>query len=162
MIQVVGLDNQTQSNFEKLYSDYQKRNRLFYLIETNNTVEDDVLKAFQWARENVGPVNILIHCAQVSNSSKIIDGNTKFWKSIFDTNVIGPCIATREAVKDMKTNKINGHIIYINYHAEDSLQADFNIYFASKQALASLTESLRQELKLIENKIKVSVSIVLY
>jgi len=45
----------------------------------------------------------------------ILSGNTNDWKKMFDTNVIGLNICTREAVRIMEELKINaGHIININ------------------------------------------------
>jgi len=45
----------------------------------------------------------------------IISGNSNDWKTMFDTNVMGLNICTREAVKIMEETKIKaGHIININ------------------------------------------------
>jgi NADP+-dependent farnesol dehydrogenase len=41
-------------------------------------------------------------------------GNSDEWKVMFDTNVLGPSICSREAVKIMQELKTIGHIININ------------------------------------------------
>ncbi|KAJ3640526.1 hypothetical protein Zmor_003819 [Zophobas morio] len=47
-------------------------------------------------------------------STNLTEGKTEDWKSVFDLNVIALRIATREAVKIMKENKISGHIVHVN------------------------------------------------
>lgn len=44
----------------------------------------------------------------------IVSGNSDEWKIMFDTNVLGPSICSREAVKIMQELKSIGHIININ------------------------------------------------
>ena len=122
--------------------------------------EEDILKVFEWTSKNLGPVHILINNAAASNQTTLMDGKTEDWKSVFDLNVIGLCIATREAVKIMKENKINGHIIHINSvlgHQVVNVPR-INVYPASKFAVTALTETLRQELNHLGLKIKISVS----
>ncbi|KAJ3651601.1 hypothetical protein Zmor_017630 [Zophobas morio] len=120
--------------------------------------EGDILKVFEWTSKNLGPVHILINNAAASNQTTLMDGKTEDWKSVFDLNVIGLCIATREAVKIMKENKINGHIIHINSvlgHQVVNVPR-INVYPASKFAVTALTETLRQELNHLGLKIKIS------
>jgi len=68
------------------------------------------------------------------------------WKTMFDVNVMGLCICTREAVKLMREAGIDdGHIININSvlgHIVKSMIA----YCGTKHAVTALTEGLRQEL----------------
>jgi len=80
------------------------------------------------------------------------------WKEIIDTNVLGLCIATREAVKDMRTNNVDGHIIHINSIGGHGVSyfPQLNVYAASKHAVTALTETLRQELNSISSKIKIT------
>ncbi|KAF5298283.1 hypothetical protein FQR65_LT09794 [Abscondita terminalis] len=130
----------------------------FYEFVADFSKEEDILKTFKWADENVGPVHILINNAGLREHTNLVSGNTEFWKSCFDTNVLGLCIATREALKAMNENNIFGHIIHINsinghkvcYHSHS------NIYPASKFAVTALTETLRQELNSIGSKTKVT------
>ncbi|KAF2890678.1 hypothetical protein ILUMI_15495 [Ignelater luminosus] len=93
-----------------------------------------------------------------TEATNLTDGDSQLWKEIFDTDVLGLCIATREAVKDMRENKVAGHIIHINSvggHYIPNLP-NTNVYPASKHAVTALTETLRQELNSIGSKIKVT------
>lgn len=79
-----------------------------------------------------------------------------------DTNVLGLAIASREAIKIMQENNIDGHIVNINSvagHLVASLPF-LNVYPASKYAVTALTETLRKELVAIQSKIKISVSTI--
>lgn len=93
-------------------------------------------------------------------ATNLTEGKTEYWKKILDLNVMGLCIATREAVKDMRKNKVDGHIIHINSIAGHTVPhyPNLNVYPASKFAVTALTETLRQELNSIGSKIKISVS----
>ncbi|KAK4880618.1 hypothetical protein RN001_008764 [Aquatica leii] len=129
-----------------------------HAIETDISKENDVLHAFKWIKENLGPIHILINNAGIARVTTLIDGKTEYWKDVFDVNVLGLCIATKEAVKDMRSNNINGHIIHINSilgHKSPGFP-NINVLPASKYAVTALTETLRQELNLIDSKIKIS------
>ncbi|RZC35874.1 hypothetical protein BDFB_013527, partial [Asbolus verrucosus] len=67
-------------------------------------------------------------------------------------------MATREAVKIMKANSINGHIVHINSMCGHRVPGVpyINVYAASKYAVTALTETLRQELNQLGSKIKVT------
>lgn len=130
-----------------------------YAVKADVSSEEDILKAFKWTTDNLGPVSILINNAGVIKQTNLVEGDTKLWKQIFDTNVIGLCVATREAVKIMKANKIDGHIIHINSVVghKASYHQYSNVYPASKFAVTALTETLRQELNHLNLKIKITV-----
>lgn len=69
-------------------------------------------------------------------------------------------IATREAIRSMRENKIDGHIININSvvgHMVPILPNQ-NLYPASKHAVTAFTETLRLDLVKLGSKIRVSVS----
>lgn len=91
-----------------------------------------------------------------------LDGSTEDWRRIYDVNVIGLCICTRETVKVMmESPDLEGHVVNINavshvYASPNSLK---NVFPSSKQAVSALMETLRQELGENRSKrIKASVS----
>lgn len=129
-------------------------------VPTDISNESEVLEAFTWIKENLGPIHVLINNAGLCQRSSILESTTDKWEDILKVNVIGLCIATRETVKDMRENETNGHIININsvlghfiYHVSYA-----NIYPASKHAVTALTEALRMELISLGTKIKITVS----
>lgn len=85
------------------------------------------------------------------------------WKKILDTNVLGVAIASREAIRIMNENNIDGYIININSVAGHVIldTPGVNVYSASKFALTSMTETLRFELARLKSNIRVTVSNIL-
>lgn len=145
---------------EELAKKLEGKKGKLYPLKADVTKEEDVLAAFKWAKENVGPVHILVNNAGIVISERLIDGKTEDWKKVFDTNVIGLSVCTREAVKSFRENGVDGHIIHISSIAGHKVLPipKMNVYYASKFAVTALTETLRQELNSIGNKTKVTVS----
>ncbi|KAJ8932620.1 hypothetical protein NQ314_014550 [Rhamnusium bicolor] len=105
-----------------------------------------------------GPVHILINNAGTGSTGYLTDGESELWNKTVQLNVIGLSIATREAVKDMKANNVDGHIIHINSilgHQIPSIPG-LNIYPATKYAVTALAETLRLELNSLKLKIKIT------
>ncbi|XP_031345886.1 farnesol dehydrogenase-like [Photinus pyralis] len=149
---VVGLARRT----EKIRELSSSKN--LHAVKVDLSVEDDILRAFKWVKENLGPIHILINCAGILRLTDYLEGDTKMWKDMMDVNYHAVCITTREAVKDMRANGVNGHIIHINdvggYKVLDIKH--LNVYCATKFPVTAAVEGLRLELNAIGSKIKVS------
>ncbi|XP_031343723.1 farnesol dehydrogenase-like [Photinus pyralis] len=129
----------------------------FHPIQADITKEEDIIKAFQYIIENLGPIHILINNAGISRISPLSIGKTEDWNLIMDTNVMGLGIATREALQNMYLNKVDGHIIHVSSITGHNLAQNPNAFSgASKAAVTSLAESLRIELNRRNSKIKIS------
>jgi len=156
-VTVAGLARRKE-NVEELAKKLQGKSGKLHAVATDITKEEDIIKAFKWVKDNLGPVHILVNNAGVGRQTNLIEGDTKHWKDVLDTNVMGLCIATREAVKDMRANKADGHIIHINSILGHTVinMPNMNVYPASKHAVTALTETLRQELNSVGSKIKIT------
>lgn len=124
------------------------------------TIEEDIKSTFAWVTKTLGPVHVLINAAGGNPGTDIITGNTDKWRLCFDTNVIGLATASREAVRIMLENGVDGHIVNFNSilgHVNMYLPT-MSLYSASKHAITSMTELLRQELSgcRVKNNIKVT------
>lgn len=119
-----------------------------YGVKCDMTQESDILKAFQWTTSNVGKVHILINNAGANLGGNLIDGITDNWRTMFEINVIGLLIATREAIKIMRENNIDGHIVNVNSVAGHTsiYIPSFNVYPATKHAVTNLSHCLRDEI----------------
>lgn len=133
-----------------------------YAQKADLTKEEDIQRVFEWTSKNLGPVHILVNNAGTMVGGSLANGKSQDWKLVLNLNVLGLCIATREAVKIMKANNVNGHIVHINSTLGHTVAniPDLNVYPASKYAVTALTETLRQELTREKSKIKISVSIL--
>lgn len=131
-----------------------------YALEVDMTKEEQVLNAFEWIKTNLGPIHILINNAGTHPWGKLLDGKTDEWRYVMELNVTSLCLATREAVRSMKENGIDGHIVHLNSiagHYIPNLKAN-NLYPATKYAVTALTETMRRELIEEGSRIKVTVS----
>ncbi|KAF2889127.1 hypothetical protein ILUMI_06844 [Ignelater luminosus] len=156
-LKVVGLARRKEK-LDELSKKLQNKPGKFYSFKADVSNENDIIEAFTWIKKNVGPVSILINNAGVSKNTNLVDGEAKDWKAVLDINVLGLCIATREAIKHMRASNIDGHIIHINSvtgHIVTSIP-QLNVYPASKYAVTALTETLRQELNSIGSKIRIT------
>lgn len=108
----------------------------------------------------MGAIHILINNAGITRITDIIDGDYKYWKEVFDTNVLGLCAATQEAISNMRENNVDGHIIQISSAAAHFVPnlPKLNVYPASKHASTAATKTIRNELLNLNSKIKVTVS----
>ncbi|CAH0549081.1 unnamed protein product [Brassicogethes aeneus] len=154
-LQVVGLARRKE-RIEELAQKLSGLKGKLYAFEVDITNEDNIVRAFKEIGETIGPVHVLVNNAGVAKKNSIIDGNTELWKQVLDTNVLGLTIATREAIKSMMTNHVDGHIINVNSVAGHRVPPvpNQNVYPASKHAVTGLTETLRYDLQMMKSKIK--------
>ncbi|KAF5293558.1 hypothetical protein FQA39_LY03043 [Lamprigera yunnana] len=154
-VQVVGLARR-KDKLQALAESLINKPGKFHHFTTDVANENEVLNAFKWIKEQLGPVHILINNAGIKRCTTLINGDTQMWKDTLNTNVMGLCVTTREAVKDMMKNNVDGAIIHINSLAGHRVASirDYNVYPASKYAVTALTETLQQELASIGSKIK--------
>jgi 3-oxoacyl-[acyl-carrier protein] reductase len=99
-------------------------------------VQGDVAKAF-------GRLDVLVNHAGVYEFSPIGDVTEKHFHRIFDTNVLGPILATREAAKYFGES---GSVINVGSVASTSGPATTVVYSATKGALDTVTRVLANEL----------------
>ncbi|KAJ8913708.1 hypothetical protein NQ315_007425 [Exocentrus adspersus] len=157
-LKVVGMARRKE-RIEALAATLDGKPGKLYAYKVDMTQQDEILQAFRWVQENVGPVHILVNNAGLSRKTTIINGNIEDWKRILDTNVLGLAVASREALRIMQETGIDdGHIVNINSVAGHQVAPlPFqNVYPASKYAVTAFTETLRKELVAIKSNIKVS------
>ncbi|KAJ8931743.1 hypothetical protein NQ314_015275 [Rhamnusium bicolor] len=158
MIEVAALARR-QERLDELARKLEGRKGKLVPIKTDVSKEEDILNAFRWIDEHLGPVHILINSAGTLHEGYLSDGDDKWWNQILLVNVLGLSIATREAIKSMRAYGVDGHIIHINSiggHRIPNVQG-LNFYPASKHAVTALAETLRRELNFLNLRIKVTV-----
>ncbi|XP_030745973.1 farnesol dehydrogenase-like [Sitophilus oryzae] len=156
-MQVVGLARR-KFLMDEHKNRWKSKKGTFHPIKCDVMEESDIVNAFEWIKKNLGPVSVLINNAGIGGYTTLINGDAAKWKAIFDTNVLGLCMATKEAINQMTESKINGHIIHMNSIAGFMIpfHPNANVYPASKHAVTALVETLRRELNLMKSKIKIS------
>lgn len=131
----------------------------FHPIQADVTIEKDVLKAFEWIKRNLGCVSVVINNAGLLKPLYLPTFDTEDAKAAFDLNAVALAVVSREAIKMMKEEGHNGHIINMN---SISGRKVYNIpgmafYFATKHAVTALTQSLNHELRREKMNTKVTV-----
>lgn len=123
------------------------------------TVDKEIEDTFKLISNTLGPIHVLVNSAGVGQPTTLVGGDPNMWRKVFDTNVISLCVATKEAIDDMRKNGIDGHVIHINSVLGHQVLKipRLNVYAASKFAVTALTETLRRELMELGSNIKVTV-----
>ncbi|KAJ3660769.1 hypothetical protein Zmor_005201 [Zophobas morio] len=156
-LKVAAVDN-SSIKLNELIKKFENKPESLHSYAVDVTQDEEVVKFYQEITQSLGAVHILVNCAGVIRQDTLVDGKTENWKIILDTNVLGLCVMTREAVKIMRENKIDGHIVHISSVTGRNVPdvPQLNVYPASKFAVRALTETYRQELNRFGLKIKVT------
>jgi NADP-dependent 3-hydroxy acid dehydrogenase YdfG len=118
--------------------------------------EADILAFFQAIRQRWGGVDVLINNAGLGHKQSLLDGDTEAWRDMLEVNVLALCICTREATRDMRQRGGKGHVVHISSMSGHRVPGGSGVYSATKFAVRSLTEGLRQELRQVGLNIRVS------
>ncbi|KAL5292288.1 DHRS11.2 family protein [Megaselia abdita] len=159
IVAILARREHVMNNFKNSFPDNLKQN--IYPVKCDVTVDNEVISAFKWIKENLGSVHILINSAGIADSI-YLSGTycTKQLQKNVDTNVMGTVFCVREAFNQMKDDKIDGHIILLNSVFDEYTPScafgSMNIYSATKCAITAMTETYRQEFSAAGTNIKVT------
>jgi len=146
-------------NFERLEALKKelKNPENFHPIRCDVGEQDQVEKMFEEIKRIFGGVDICINNAGLAFMDTLLDGDPQTWKTTFNVNVLGLCMCTKYAVASMRERDVAGYVIHINSRGGHSLDRGvMHFYCATKFAVTALTEGLRQELREIKSKIRIS------
>jgi 3-oxoacyl-[acyl-carrier protein] reductase len=104
----------------------------------------DVERLFGVAKEAFGSADVLVNNAGIYRFAPIDDVNESEYRAMFDTNVLGPLLASREAAKQF--GQRGGSIINVSSVAATSPTPGAVVYSATKGALDTITTVLAAEL----------------
>ncbi len=113
-------------------------------VQADVAKEADVLRMFAETTKAFGRVDVLVNNAGVYEFGPIEEMTEAQYRRMFDLNVLGLLLATREAVKQFGPE--GGNIINIGSVAATSAPATGSVYSATKGAVDTITMSLAKEL----------------
>jgi 17beta-estradiol 17-dehydrogenase / 3beta-hydroxysteroid 3-dehydrogenase len=100
---------------------------------------------------------VLVNNAGLGRAAPLSSAPTEAWREMLEVNVLGLCIATREAIRDMERRGVAGHVVHVSSMAGHRIPGpDGGVYAATKFAVRALTEALRVELRARQSPIRVT------
>jgi NADP-dependent 3-hydroxy acid dehydrogenase YdfG len=139
-----------------LVDDLTQQGATVAAYQTDLRHESEILNLFSTIRTAWGGVDVLVNNAGLGHKESLMDGETEAWREMLEVNVLALCICTREAVRDMQSRGHAGHIVHLSSMSAHRVPAGSGVYAATKFAVRSLTEGLRQELRAAGSAIRVS------
>ncbi len=113
-------------------------------LQANVSKEADVIRLFDETKKACGKLDILINNAGVYEFLPLEAITAEHYHRMFDLNVLGLALATREAVKLFPA--AGGSVVNISSVAATAAPANGSLYSATKGAVDTITKSLAKEL----------------
>ncbi len=107
-------------------------------------IEADATAAVEKTVAHFGKIDILVNSAGIIQAGGIENTNLEEYRRVVDVNLMGTVYTCRAAIGPMKAQG-HGDIINISSQAGRKNAPPFNAYAASKHALNSMSDSMRQE-----------------
>ncbi len=126
-------------------------------IPTDLRHEESLRGMFGAIRDRWGGVDVLINNAGLGWAATLKDGTSDDWREMLDVNILALTVCMREALADM-SGKADAHIINISSSTARMTPPNKGLafYSATKRAVNSLTEGLRDELLEQGSKVKIA------
>ena len=134
----------SRSDADKVVADIVAAGGQAVAIGANVGVEADVRKLFAAVQELFGRVDLLVNNAGVYSFEPLDAITPANFRAMFDTNVLGTLLASREAVALMPAS--GGAIVNIGTVATALAPPAAAVYAGSKGAIGVITKSLAKEL----------------
>ncbi len=113
-------------------------------IQADMAKEADVRRLFDEARQKLGPIDILVNNAGVYEFLPLEQVTPEHFHRMFNINVLGVLLATREAVS--RFNPAGGSIINISSIVSTYTPPASAVYSGTKAAVDAMTRVLAKEL----------------
>lgn len=104
-------------------------------------------------------IDVLVNNAGLARADAgLLDGATRSWVEMLNTNVLALCILSREAVRSMAARGVPGHIVNVGSLSGHRVRPGHGLgfYAATKHAVKALTEALRMEVAAAGLPVRVS------
>jgi 3-oxoacyl-[acyl-carrier protein] reductase len=129
---------------DKVVNEITKKGGKAIAVQANISKKAEIEKLFSEAKKSFGKLDILVNNAGVYEFSPIEQVTEEHIDKMFDLNVRGLVLASKESVKYFGTD--GGSIINISSIASTSAPATGSVYSATKGAVDTITKSLAKEL----------------
>lgn len=111
------------------------------------------------AREAFGAVHLLVENAGIGSAGSVLGGDLADWKASLDINLYGVLHGLRASVPGMIAHGEPAHVVTVASLAGVTVNAGMGPYTVAKHGVVTLTETLRDELKLGGHAERVGTSV---
>jgi glucose 1-dehydrogenase len=108
--------------------------------------EDDVVRGFAQARDDLGVVDLLVNNAGIESPHKLVDLELDEWERVLRVNLTGSFLCAREAARALLDAGKRGAIIFMSSVHEVIPWICFSHYAASKGGMKLFAQSIAREL----------------
>ncbi len=115
---------------------------------------EDCRRVIHEADQHFGRVDVLVNAAAITDRGNLLETSPELFDRMFAVNVRAPFFLMQEAVKVMRRERIQGHIVNIGSMSAMAGQPFLAAYCMSKGALATLTRNAAYSL--LRNRIRVN------
>lgn len=115
-------------------------------FELDVTDRASVVTCLDAVLSELGPIDVVVNNAGVSDTKSALDYQDADWDRIFDTNLKGAWIVAQEAAKRMVEQARGGNLINVCSILASRVSGGVGPYSAAKAGLLSLTRSMALEL----------------
>jgi len=113
-------------------------------VQADVSAADGCRRIVAEAREELGPVDVLVNNAGITRRSSLEEMDDAFWYRVLDTNLTSAYRMTREAAPDLIAR--GGSVVNVSSVHAVATHAGYSAYAASKAGLCGLTRALALEL----------------
>src|SRR5918997_2223246 len=91
-----------------------------------------------------GRLDVMVNNAGLSHPEPVVEADPEGWRAMLETNVLALLMGCQAAVRAMRACGATGHIVNISSVA--ALRPDSGVYGATKHAVNTISNTLRNEL----------------
>ncbi|TPE45938.1 3-ketoacyl-ACP reductase [Pontibacter mangrovi] len=142
----VALMARTTSQLEEVAEAVRAKGVKAAVVTADVTDINAVNKAVGEAKNQLGPIDILINNAGVGAFAKFLEMAPDKWENIIKVNLLGPYYVTRAVLPEM-IERQTGDIVNVSSTAGQKGAPVTSAYSASKFGLIGMSESLMQEVR---------------
>lgn len=136
-----------ETRLEELADEIRKEGGTALPIVCDLRDSDAIERMFQTIDDEFGSLHVLVNNAGLGRNTPLIGGDPDIWRMTWEVNVHALMLCTSHAVERMEAGAGIGHVVHISSMSAHRVPEGSGIYSATKYAVRSLTEGLRQELR---------------
>lgn len=140
--------SRSKERAEQVVEDIRASGQKAVAVQADVGVEVDILRMFEEAEAELGPISALVNNAATDCECLVVDSEVAELERVLRVNLVGPWVCAREAVRRMSTARGGDGGVIVNISSISArtggLPKDV-IYTASKGALDSFTLGLGKE-----------------